>query len=154
MGKPSDSLLSAIKWFDFLSLFLMMSVGSGVCMALMTSPMMITSPPVLIGIVVFGIVIPLLFKIIETMLIQGGLHDSWGLFGFTLILGICFAGLLIFTLKSYISLDTIYMIKDNIPKITQCLAEASRETLFDKAQAAAATTAAATINAAATAANN
>ena len=121
MGRPSDSLLSAIKWFDFLSSFLMLSIGCCVCVALIISPTMLMSPPIMIGIVAFGLVIPMLFKTIEMLLIQGGLHDSWGLVCYTMLLGICFVALFIFTLKSYVSFDTIFAIKDNIPKIQTCL---------------------------------
>lgn len=127
MGRPSDTLLSAIKWLDFLASFLMLSIGCCVCVALMINPIMLMTPPIMIGIIAFGAVIPLLFKTLEVILIQAGLHESWSLTSVTMILGICFIGLFLFSVKSYISIDTYYAIKDNIPKIKTCIESILKE---------------------------
>ena len=111
MGKPSDTLISSIKWFNFLSSFMMLGVGSVLSLIFIMSPQLLMTAGMPCAIV---LAIALLFKVIEQLLIVIYLPDTWGIFTTLFFMCAIFLVLFIVAFKSYLSLDTF-------KKVSGCL---------------------------------
>ena len=92
MAKCAVGSLTAafIKWLDFLGAFSFAFFGCILCAIIMVNPFMLMTPPIAIGMAVGFIVVPVYFKALSSMLIQGGMHSTWSLLYWTAVIYICF----------------------------------------------------------------
>jgi|TARA_Y100000741_G_scaffold192621_1_gene146605 hypothetical protein len=81
---------SFVKWFDFLGAFSFAFFGCIICGILMVNPFMLMSPPIALGITIGFIVVPVCFKALSSMFIQGGMHPTWTLLYWTTLIYISF----------------------------------------------------------------
>lgn len=123
MGKPSDTVVSSIKWLNFLFSFISLGVGIFVSLVMIISPTMITTVGMPCGL---ALCVALLFKVIEQLLILIYLPDTWAIFTTTFFMSLIFIVLAFVAFKSYFTMDTF-------SKVGMCLMEDTAATTLSEA---------------------
>ncbi len=124
--------ITLVKWMDYLAGICFLWTGIAICVMMMVSPTMIMSPPfpIIIGI---SLLCGTALKIMSSMVIQVGLHDTWGLFVSSLIYTIIFAALAFVALRSQIGMIFSLLNPEKIAQIAACLGEEGAMSLADRA---------------------